>query len=122
WLETAGVNTLRPSFEIDGDGAFTSFAILQEAKPDHPTVRSHRLAVGLYDAGPHGVVRRHRVELDVVGERTDVPELFGQRRPDLPLLNDDDLTYAKVRLDDRSLETLAARLGDVADPLARSLC
>ena len=27
WLETAGVNTLRPEFETDGDGRFTSFSV-----------------------------------------------------------------------------------------------
>jgi aminopeptidase N len=121
WLETAGVNTLRPSFEIDADGAYSSFAILQEARPEHPTLRSHRIAVGLYDDGPDGVVRRQRLEFDVVGERTDVPELVGVQQPDVLLLNDDDLTYAKVRLDARSLDTLQTRLGQVRDPLARAL-
>ena len=121
WLETAGVNTLRPSFEVDAAGAYSSFAILQEAQPGHPTLRSHRVAVGLYDAGPEGVVRRRRLELDVVGERTDVPDLVGERQPGVLLLNDDDLTYAKVRLDAQSLDTLQAHLGLVRDPLARAL-
>ena len=45
-------------------------------------------------------MREHRVELDVDGERTEVAELVGLTRPDLVLLNDDDLAYAKIRLDD----------------------
>jgi aminopeptidase N len=121
WLETAGVNTLRPSFEVDADGAYRSFAVLQEARPEQPTLRSHRIAIGLYDAGPEGVVRSRRVELDVVGDRTEVPELVGVRQPGVLLLNDDDLTYAKVRLDARSLDTLQTHLGLVRDPLARAL-
>ncbi len=48
WLETAWVNTLRPSFERDADGRFTSFEVLQEAPADYPTLRSHRVAIGLY--------------------------------------------------------------------------
>ena len=52
-----------------------------------------------------GLVRRQRVETDVAGPRTVVPELAGQPRPDLVLVNDDDLTYAKIRLDDHSLRT-----------------
>ncbi|MGH9280105.1 MAG: aminopeptidase N [Acidimicrobiales bacterium] len=129
WLETAGVNTLRPAFELSDDGGYTAFAVLQEAAPDHPALRSHRVAIGLYDHTADGVqatqaagiVRRRRLELDVVGERTDVPELVGERRPDLLLLNDDDLTYAKIRLDETSLATLAAHLSEVIEPLARTL-
>ncbi|MFC4911343.1 aminopeptidase N [Actinomadura gamaensis] len=122
WLETAGVNTMRPSYEVDEDGNFTSFAVLQEAKPEYPTLRSHRLAIGLYDRTPDGIVRRRRVELDVVGARTEVPELVGDKRPDLVLVNDDDLTYTKVRLDDHSLKTLVEGIGDVRDSLPRALC
>ena len=69
-----------------------------------------------------GLVRRDRVELDVTGARTEVPELVGVAQPDLVLVNDDDLTYAKVRLDERSLRTLTDSLGEFEDTLARSLC
>jgi aminopeptidase N len=122
WLQTAGVNTLRPRFEVDGNGAFTSFAIEQEAPEDYPTVRSHRLRVGLYDRTDEGVIRRHQVELDIAGDTTDVPELVGIARPDLVLLNDDDLTYAKIRLDEKSWRTLVEAIGEFREPLARTLC
>ncbi len=111
WLQTAGVNTLRPSYSLDAEGRFTEFAVEQEAPATHPVLRSHRIAIGLYDRAPGGeggLVRRHRVETDVTGPRTVVPELAGQPRPDLVLVNDDDLTYAKIRLDDHSLRTLVA--------------
>ncbi|MDQ4134448.1 MAG: aminopeptidase N, partial [Actinomycetota bacterium] len=121
WLETAGVNTLRASFEVT-DGAYTAFAVTQQAVADHPTLRSHRIAVGLYELGDEGLVRRHRVELDISGSRTEVPDLIGQAQPDLVVINDDDLTYAKVRLDERSLATVEERLSALPDPLARSLC
>src|SRR5690606_30392734 len=65
--------------------------------------------------------RSHYVEVDVDGDRTEVPELQGHKRPDLVLLNDNDLAYAKIRLDERSLATAIAHLGDISDPLARSL-
>ena len=42
--------------------------------------------------------------------RTEVPELVGRPRPDLLLVNDDDLAYAKIRLDERSLATAVAHL------------
>ncbi|MFB9833193.1 aminopeptidase N [Actinoallomurus acaciae] len=122
WLETAGVNTLRPAYDVGDDGAFTSFAVLQEAPEEYPTLRSHRVAVGLYDRTPEGIVRRRRVELDVVGARTDVPELVGEARPDLVLVNDDDLTYAKIRLDDHSMGTLIDGIGEIAEGLPRALC
>jgi aminopeptidase N len=122
WLETAGVNTLRPSYEVDDAGTFTSFAVLQEAPAEHSTLRSHRVAIGLYDRTDEGIVRRRRVELDVVGARTEVPELAGERRPDLVLVNDDDLTYAKIRLDEHSLRTLIDGIGEITDGLPRALC
>jgi aminopeptidase N len=121
WLETAGVNTLRPEIETDADGAITAFGILQTAHPDHPTIRPHRLAVGFYSLDEGRLVRTHRIELDVAGERTDVPELVGLAQPDLVLLNDDDLAYAKIRMDERSLATAIGHLAAIEDPLARSI-
>lgn len=121
WLETTGVSTMRPEFEVDADGAFTSFAVLQEADPGHPTLRSHRLAIGLYDRTAEGIVRRERVELDVSGARTEVPELVGQARPDLVLINDDDLTFTKIRLDERSLRTVVDGVGEIRESLPRAL-
>lgn len=121
WLETAGVNTLRPEIAVDEDGAIASFAIVQSAVAEHPTIRPHRLAIGLYDFEGDRLVRVDRLELDVDGERTEVPELIGRTRPALVLLNDDDLAYAKIRLDDASLAVAIEHLASISSPLARSL-
>ncbi|MGI9825437.1 aminopeptidase N [Agromyces sp. Marseille-Q5079] len=121
WLETSGVNTLRPEITTDADGAITSFAVLQSAPADYPTIRPHRLAIGFYNLVGGKLVREHRVELDVDGERTDVAELVGLGRPDLVLLNDDDLAYAKIRLDEASHGVALANLSAIEDPLARAL-
>jgi aminopeptidase N len=122
WLQTAGVNTLRPSYSLDADGRFTEFAVDQEAPASHPVLRSHRIAIGLYDLTGAGIVRRVRVETDVAGPRTVVPELAGQPRPDLVLVNDDDLSYAKIRLDEHSLRTLIDSIGAFTDSLPAALC
>ncbi|MFD1714019.1 aminopeptidase N [Amnibacterium flavum] len=121
WLETAGVNTLRPEFETDESGAFTSFAITQTTPPEWPTHRPHRLAVGLYNLRDGRLVRDERFEVDIDGERTELAELVGVQRPDLLLVNDDDLTYAKIRLDDGSLLVAIDHLSAIESPLARSL-
>lgn len=121
WLETAGVNTLRPEIETDDAGTITSFRVLQSAAADYPTIRPHRLAIGFYNLVDGQLVREHRVELDVDGESTDVPELVGQTRPALVLLNDDDLAYAKIRLDEASLATAIEHLSKIENPLARAL-
>ncbi|MCU1518858.1 MAG: aminopeptidase [Pseudarthrobacter sp.] len=122
WLETAGVNTLKPDLEVDGQGNITSFAIVQSAVEDWPTIRPHRLAVGLYNLDSAGKLERvHREELDVDGERTEVPALAGLAQPDLILVNDDDLAYAKVRLDPKSLATATAHLKDFSASLPRTL-
>ena len=121
WLESEGVNVLRPEAVEDGD-TYRSVAVLQEAPADHPTLRSHRIAIGLYDRAGDRLVRRERIEIDVVGARTEVPALAGVRVPDLLLLNDDDLTWAKIRLDERSLATvLEGGLSGIDDSLPRAL-
>ena len=130
WLETAGINVLRPRIETGSDGVVTSFAIHQEAPAlpagakGEPTLRPHRIAVGLYDLDEASgkLVRRERIELDVDGELTAVPQLVGQRRPAVILLNDDDLSYAKVRLDEQSLAFVTEHLGDFESSLPRALC
>jgi aminopeptidase N len=122
WLETSQVNTVRPEVEIGPDGTYTSVAVLQEAPPEHPVLRTHRLAIGLYDLDGDRLVRRDRVELDVSGARTEVPALVGQRVPDVLLLNDDDLTYTKLRLDDRSMATVVNHITGFASALPRALC
>ncbi|HWJ82117.1 MAG TPA: aminopeptidase N [Nocardioides sp.] len=122
WLRTAGTNTLTAEFEQAEDGTFSSFAVRQTAPAEHPTLRRHRLGIGLYDVDGDGrPVRRDYVEVDVAGERTELPELVGRARPDLLLLNDSDLTFAKIRLDERSLATAVASLSRLEDSLARAL-
>ncbi|WP_306190136.1 MULTISPECIES: aminopeptidase N [unclassified Streptomyces] len=132
WLETAGINVLRPEIDTDADGVITSFAIRQEAPAlpagakGEPVLRPHRIAVGLYDldeaSGKLVRAADGRIELDVDGELTAVPQLAGRRRPAVVLLNDDDLSYAKVRLDERSLAFVTEHLGDFASSLPRALC
>ncbi|XVX19010.1 aminopeptidase N [Actinomycetota bacterium] len=121
WLETAGVNTLRPVIETDDRGRITSAVIEQTHAEGYPTLRPHRLAVGLYAVDGTTLKRTDRIELDVDGERTEIPELIGRERPDLLLVNDDDLAYAKIRLDDVSLATALAHPRGFTDSLPRSL-
>ncbi|GAA4919787.1 aminopeptidase N [Streptomyces coeruleoprunus] len=129
WLETAGINILRPVIDTDANGVITSFAVKQEAPAlpagakGEPTLRPHRIAVGFYDLDDAGkLVRTERVELDVDGELTGVEAVVGKRRPAVVLLNDDDLSYAKVRLDEESLRAVVAHLGDFTESLPRALC
>jgi aminopeptidase N len=130
WLRTAGINVLRPETETDAEGVITSFAVRQQAPAlpagakGTPTLRPHRIAIGLYDLdGATGkLVRTDRLELDVDGELTAVPELAGRPRPAVILLNDDDLSYAKVRLDEQSLAVVTEHLGDFESSLPRALC
>lgn len=123
WLKTTGLNTLRPDFDVDGDGRFTRFAVTQSgAAPGAGETRVHRLAIGIYDDDGSGkLVRVRREELDVEGPVTEVPALVGVSRGQLVLVNDDDLTYCSLRLDAESLRTALGRIADIAEPLPRSL-
>jgi len=124
WLQTAGVNTLRPALEIEND-KYKSVSVIQEA-PTMPVgskeLRPHRMAVGLYDLVGSNIALRKSVELDVAGAKTVVSELAGEKVADLLLVNDRDLSYGKVRFDDRSISTLKAHLGKIDDSLTRALC
>jgi aminopeptidase N len=124
WLQTTGLNLIRPRFGVDAKGCFTEFAILQgPARPGGGELRTHRIAVGIYDTDASGkLVRRHRIELDVEGDRTEVPELVGIPRGKLVLVNDDDLTYCTMRLDNDSLAWIVDHIADIAEPLPRTLC
>lgn len=122
WLETAGPNILRCQFRTDAGGAFTEFAIVQDASVQHPTLRPHRIAVGIYQRSGGALTRTHRVQVDVIGARTVVPELVGLVQPDLILLNDDDTGYVIVRFDPRSLRTVTGSIGELTDSAARAVC
>ncbi|KAA1418808.1 aminopeptidase N [Nocardioides humilatus] len=122
WLQTAGVNTISPTFELDAAGNYASFAVRQTAIDEQPTLRRHRIGIGSYNLQADGsLVRTDAVEVDIVGGLTEIPELVGKAQPDLLLLNDGDLTFAKVRLDERSLETAKASVGACGDSLTRAL-
>ncbi|MFD3536575.1 aminopeptidase N [Streptomyces sp. NPDC058664] len=118
WLQTSGVNTLTPAVTYDAEGRITELAVVQEGGE----LRPHRAAVGLYRLTGGELVRYARAETDLTGARTVVTDLAGAEKPDLVLVNDDDLTYCKIRFDEGSLATLRAHLGDITDPLARALC
>ncbi len=119
WLRTSQVNTLRPVLVVDDGGRYTTVAVEQTAPAAHPTLRTHRIAIGLYDSS---LRRTSRHEVTVAGPRTDVPALVGQPAADVVLVNDDDLTYAKLRFDPRSLATVLARLPEFESSLVRGLC
>jgi len=131
WLQTAGVNVLRPQLSLAADGSLVALDIRQEA-PALPegasgqaVLRPHRIAVGMYDLVDDALVRTDRIEMDVEGELTRVPLNGGfrtGRRPAVLLLNDDDLSFAKIRLDAESLATVRRHIGDFTDPLPRALC
>lgn len=132
WLETSGVNTLTPRLEIGADGRIAALQVEQGSAPEgvaasgpydgghgEGILRPHRLVVGLY-ARDGGVLRRmQRFELDVVGELTAVPGAVGCAAPDLVVVNDEEWTFAKMRLDERSLATALESLTSLESSLTR---
>ncbi|MFH8371320.1 aminopeptidase N [Streptomyces sp. NPDC018031] len=115
WLRTTGVDTLTPTLTTD-DHQWT-------AEIHHQGSRPHRITIGLYDRepdAPHRLRLRDRTEADLtVG--TPLALTRPGPRPDLLLLNDDDRTYAKIRLDPASWDTAVAALSGLPDPLTRAV-
>ena len=125
WLQTSGISTVSTEIE-EHDGVLGKVTLVQDAvdpATGRQELRPHRLRIGLYafDAGG-ALVRADSVETDLAGGRTVVADLEGKPAPALLLVNDEDLSYAKVRFDPRSEETARASLSALADPMARALC
>ena len=125
WLQTSGISALSSEIVEHGD-TLSSVTLLQDAvdpATGRQEPRPHRLRIGLYDFDDAGaLVRTDSVETDLSGARTEVTGLAGKPRPALLLVNDDDLSYAKVRLDPHSEATVRNSLDKLRDPMARALC
>ncbi len=125
WLQTSGISTLTSEIE-EHDGVLAAVTLLQHAEDPvtgRQEPRPHRLRIGFYNPDADGaLVRTDSVETDVDGDRTLVGQLAGKARPALLLVNDEDLSYAKVRLDPHSEATVRRSLGTISDPMARALC
>ncbi|MBD0842602.1 aminopeptidase N [Streptomyces sp. TRM68416] len=114
WLRTTGVDTLTPHVSRTDDGTYT-------LQVEHTGSRPHRIAVGLYDQdvadeGRH-LLLRERLDLDIPQT---APQPIG-KRPALLLLNDGDLSYAKVRFDPESFEAVRTGLSGLPEPLTRAV-
>ena len=123
WLRTAGVNTLRPVVTLDGD-KYASVSVKQEVPPmpvGSKELRPHHLFIGLFDLHDGTLVRRESIEVDIDGELTEIKEFAGKKAADLLLINDHDQSYAKLRFDERSVETMKSYEGKLDDSLARGL-
>jgi aminopeptidase N len=129
WLRTSGVDTIRLELADDG-GTITAAAVLHSGTPGDPSaLRPHRITAAAYDLTPgRRLVLRGRFPIDLRADpgpdgtrRLPLEQLTGARRPDLVVLNEGDLSYAKVRLDERSRQAVAEALGTIEDGLTRAL-
>ena len=118
WLGTTGVDTLTPDFpDEQPPGGWT--AVLH-----HSGSRPHRLLLGAYDLAPADggrLVPRERRSTELAADGGESTVGGTGARPDLLLLNDGDLTYAKVRFDAHSWRTVRHALSGLPDPLSRGV-
>ena len=129
WLREPGVTTLQAHVELDESGSYAR-VLVEQLPATRPVgvpqvLRPHHIAIGAYRwtevEGRRRLVRDDRVEVDVPGAGAEVPELVGVPAADLLLVNDDDLTYAKVRLDPASMATALVGVGDLVESLPRAV-
>ena len=123
WLEESGINTIAADIKANANGTIAELKLTQSAPAEHPVLRPHRLAIGFYneDAETGKIVRTEQFELDVDGETTIVEAAAGKQRPAFVLINDDDLTYTKIRFDAESQAFAEANLQRFDDALARAV-
>ncbi|WP_084074907.1 aminopeptidase N [Demequina sp. NBRC 110052] len=115
WLETPGVPTLRAEVREAPDGSIASLTVVEDAADAFPVAHPHRITVAGYGFADGAFTRAWAQDISVEDGSADVPDAQGRSLPDLLLVNDADLTYAKLRLTERSLETAAAHLGDLTE-------
>jgi len=120
WLETASLNTVAATWETDGD-RLSSLALTQTAPEAYPTLRPHHLEVALVrnvEGAPPSV---EALDVDLEGARVEVPTAIGRPAPDFVFPNHNDHGFAKIALDEASLEWLRGNLDTIEDPLLRQL-
>ncbi|MCB2411942.1 aminopeptidase N [Demequina sp. TTPB684] len=120
WLKTPGVTTLRPVVDTDDAGVITSLRVAEDVPAAHPVQRPHRVTIAGYQHEDGHFERTWSLVATLDGPLSDVTEAVGKPRPDLLLVNDADRTYAKAQLDDASLATIAAHVGDLTHPMAQA--
>ena len=122
WLEEAGVTLLRPVITTAEDGTIERLEITQEAFSDGASLRPHRMGVAGYSLTEEGTLAQvFREELDIDGASTVIEAAAGIARPDFILVNDGDLGYAKVRLDEQSLAFAITNITKFTDSLTRGV-
>ncbi len=120
WLESAGVNTIAPRWDV-AEGSVNSFTIEQSAPSAHPTLRPHRTEIAVYDRSDNGPQLRDVQPVDIDGASTVIEELTGVSAPAAIFPNHDDHAFAKIALDERSLEFVRSELDRFPDSFQRLL-
>ena len=118
WLQTASVNTLAARFDVSG-GRIASFSIEQTASEQYPTLRPHAFEIA-FGTETTDAWRSTSSGRRSTG-RTQIADAIGLAEPDLVFPNHGDHAYAKVELDERSVDYVRSRLQSVDDELLRQL-
>jgi len=120
WLYAAGVNTIKAQYTCQG-GQINSFALVQTADSQFPTLREQRVQIGLFNKNRYELEKQQVIAVTYKGAYTKVDQLIGEVCPDLVYPNYDDWGFVKVELDTSSFNTAKQSLGQVSDPLLRSM-
>ena len=127
WLETSGPSTLSASWRTDSVGAIFDFTLHQSAEACGGVLRPHRVTVSTWRAASGALERTHVFDVRIDGESAPIdPDGVlalpgGAAFVDLVVINDDDLTYAISRLDERSTDVALAYVGTIGAPITRAV-
>lgn len=127
WLETSGPSTLSASWRTDSVGAISDFTLHQSAEACGGVLRPHRVTVSTWRAASGALERTHVFDVRIDGESAPIdPDGVlalpgGAAFVDLVVINDDDLTYAISRLDERSTDVALAYVGTIGAPITRAV-
>ncbi|MEM7540565.1 MAG: aminopeptidase N [Pseudomonadota bacterium] len=110
WLRTAGINTLAPRYAIDASGKIVDFEIVQGPGNGDKKLREHRLKIALFDRQGSELTKRTTLDANIDSNTQEIAGLEGQVAPDFIYVNYEDYAYAKVFLDERSIDFAMAHM------------
>ena len=127
WLETSGPSTLSASWATDAVGAITDFTLRQSGEACGGVLRPHRVTVSTWRVAAGALERTHSFDVRIEGEQAPIdPDGVlavpgGVASADLVVINDDDLTYAISRLDERSTDVALTYVASIDVALTRAV-
>lgn len=124
WLETSGVNKVRLNtnyIDCEMGKCLNNVSLLQEKDNSSGIFRNITMDVGLLDFKNDTISLVDKVKVNISNNKQLIDTLERRRAPYIIMPNYDDYAYAKVKLDNISLNNTINTLSQIEDDLIRTM-